>query len=87
MKTLQDHGKTEIVGIETVGGHEAMHVVIDGEGGFSIGSVSRYQLWLDRLNGFPLKVLSHDAGGKVIEAVEMGELKIGPEFPDGFFKQ
>jgi len=76
-----------VTGIETVDGHEALHVAVAGEGGFAVGAVARYQLWLDRTSGFPLKVTSYDAGGRVIETVEMGDLKISPEFSDGFFNQ
>ena len=87
VRALQEHGKTEVTGIETVDGHEALHVAVAGEGGFAVGAVARYQLWLDRTSGFPLKVTSYDAGGRVIETVEMGDLKISPEFSDGFFNQ
>lgn len=87
VKALQEHGRTEILGIETVGGHEMVHIAVEGDGGFSIGAVARYQLWLDRITGFPFKVSSHDMGGQLIEVVEMGELKLNPEFPDDFFNQ
>ena len=87
VKKLQDHGATRVVGIELLDGQEAVHVVVAGQNGYSIGAVSRYQLWLDRATGFPLKVLCHDIDGQVIEMVEMRELRIGPEFPLGFFKQ
>ncbi len=87
VKALQEHGATRVTGIELLDGQETMHVVVAGKNGYSIGAVSRYQLWLDRDTGFPLKVLSHDIDGQVIEMVEMRELQIGPEFPVGFFKQ
>ena len=87
VRALQEHGTIEVLGIETVDGHEALHVAVAGQGGFAVGAVARYQLWLDRANGFPLKVTSYDAGGEAIETVEMGDLKIGPGFPDGFFNQ
>jgi len=87
VKALQEHGRTEVLGIETVGGHETLHIVVAGGGGFSIGAVARYQLWLDRTTGFPFKVSSHDVDGQLIEVVEMDELKLNPDFPDGFFNQ
>jgi len=87
VKKLQDHGATRVVGIELLDGQETVHVVVAGQNGYSVGAVSRYQLWLDRASGFPLKVLSHDIDGQVIEMVEMRKLQIGPEFPFGFFKQ
>lgn len=87
VSALQEHGKTEIVGVEPLGGKEAMHVTIEGEAGFSVGAVHRYQLWLEVATGFPVKVSSHDAAGQVIEVVEMSNLEINPEFPEGFFSQ
>jgi len=87
VRVLQKHGVTRVVGIELVDGRETVHVMVTGQNGYSVGAVSRYQLWLDRASGFPLKVLSHDIDGQVIEMVEMRELQIGPEFPLGFFKQ
>lgn len=86
VKALQEHGRTEVLGIETTGGHKTLHIAVEG-GGFSIGAVARYQLWLDRTTGFPFKVSSHDVNGQLIEVVEMDELKLNPEFPDGFFNQ
>lgn len=87
VKTLQEHGKTGIVGNEPVDGKETVQVTVEGNEGFSVGAVHRYQLWLDQSTGFPVKVSSHDAAGRLIEVVEMGELKINPEFPQGFFNQ
>lgn len=87
VSALQERGKTEIMGTEPLGEKETVHVVIEGEAGFSVGAVHRYQLWLDVAAGFPVKVSSHDAAGRVIEVVEMGDLQINPEFPEGFFGQ
>jgi outer membrane lipoprotein-sorting protein len=87
VKSLQDHGATEIVGIEALGGRDVLHVVVAANEGFSVGAVSRYQLWLDRTSGFPLKVMSYTAAGKLIEAVEMEDLQLAPAFPAGFFTQ
>ncbi len=85
VKALQDKGGTEVMGVEMTGGRETLHIVVSGENGFSVGPIARYQLWLDRNNGFPLKVISYDKNGQVIETVEMNELKIDPEFPGGYF--
>ena len=87
IKAMQEHGKTEIVGIEPVSGKEAMHITIEGNEGFSVETVHRYQIWLDQASGFPIKVSSHDAAGQLIEVVEMDELQINPQFPDDFFSQ
>lgn len=85
VQALQEHGKTEIVGLENLGEKQTVHVAVEGDPKFSIEAVDRYQLWLDQATGFPVRVLSHDAAGQVIESVEMDELQINPTFPDNFF--
>lgn len=87
VKTLQDNGGTEIMGVEMIGERETLHIIVSGENGFSIGPIARYQLWLDRNNGFPLRVISYGKNGQVIETVEMSELILDPKFPEGFFTQ
>jgi outer membrane lipoprotein-sorting protein len=84
---LQEHGRTEIGKIELLGGKETLPVTVEGNSDFSLGGVHRYQLWLDQVTGFPVKVSSHDAAGSLIEVVEMEGLQINPVFPDDFFKQ
>jgi outer membrane lipoprotein-sorting protein len=87
VQALQEHGKTEVAEAETAGGKETVHVTVEGEGDFSVGTVHRYQLWLDRQTGFPVKGASYDVAGRLIEVVEMEELQVNPAFPDGFFNQ
>ncbi|MEO8331876.1 MAG: sigma-E factor regulatory protein RseB domain-containing protein [Gallionella sp.] len=87
VQALQEHGRTEVVGIEPVSGKETVHVMVEGNQAFSVETVHRYQLWLDQTTGFPLKISSHDAAGQLIEMVEMGELQINPRFPDDLFNQ
>jgi outer membrane lipoprotein-sorting protein len=87
VKTLQEKGKTEIMGMEGIGGRETLHIAVTGGNDSAVGAVARYQLWLDRSNGFPVKVISYDKNGRVIETVDMNELTIDPEFPTGFFTQ
>lgn len=60
---------------------------VQGESGFSVGAVSRMEVWLDLTTGFPLKVMSYQADGSLIEMVEMSEYQINPVFPAGFFDQ
>ena len=85
-QALQQHGGTEIVGVETFHGYEVLHLEVSG-GGYAVGDVMRYCLWLDCDSGFPLKVVSQGAGGRLIEAVEMTAWHISPEFPADFFRQ
>jgi len=87
VKALQEHGRTEVVGMESVGGQKALHVTVVGNGEFSVGPISRYQLWLDQTTGFPIRGISYGVGGRLIEIVEMGELKITADLPDDLFNE
>lgn len=84
---LQDHGKTTVIGTESIADQAVLHVTVAAEQGFSVGAVARYQLWLEVTTGFPLKVMSYKADGNLIEVVEMSEYQINPAFPSGFFDQ
>ena len=87
VKALQEHGKTKIIGMESVGGQKALHIAVEGDSGFSVGSIARYQLWLDQTTGFPIKGSSYDEGGRLVEIVEMEDLKITAELSDDLFNQ
>lgn len=87
VKTMQQNGTTELLGIEELSGKEAMHISVTATDGFTLRGTALYQLWLDRTTGFPLRVMSHARDGRLIEVVEMEDLRIDPSFPDGFFRQ
>jgi len=42
---------------------------------------------LDQTTGFPIKGSSYDEGGRLIEIVEMEDLKITAELSDDLFNQ
>lgn len=84
---LQQQGKTEIAGLDSVDGKEAVHLTVEGRQDFAVDTVHLYQLWLEQATGFPLKVSSYDTSGQLIETVEMSDVQIDPTFPDGFFQQ
>lgn len=87
VKVLQEHGKTQIVGTESVGGKEGLHITVEGNPGFSVETVHLSHLWLDQTTGFPLRVSNYDEAGEMIEVVEIGDLRINPVFPGDFFNQ
>ncbi len=86
IRAMQEHGKTEVAGAETVGGKETLHVIVEGDGRFSVDGVHRYQLWVERETRFPIRISSQDADGRLIETVELDELEIDPGFPADFFE-
>ena len=87
VQELRTRGKTELMGMEVVGGRETLHVRVSVGEDVSIGAVCCYQLWLDRTTGFPLKVLSFDRSGRLVETVDLDGLQIHPGFPKDFFSQ
>jgi outer membrane lipoprotein-sorting protein len=86
-KSLQDHGKTDVLGLENIDGKETVHLVVEGDNGFSIASVHRYELWLNPETGFPARVVSYNAAGELMETVDMEALELNPDFPNDFFDQ
>lgn len=82
---LQNNGKTTVIGKESIAGQLALHITVEAGKGFSVSGVSRFQLWLDPVTGFPLKVMSYAADGELIERVMMSDYKINPAFPVNFF--
>jgi outer membrane lipoprotein-sorting protein len=58
---------------------------VTGAPGASVGGVHRYELWLEAERLLPLKVVSHDLAGRVIETVLMDDWDIDPPLPEAFF--
>lgn len=85
IEKLRARGYAEVAGVDTIGGRESLHLRINGGEDASVGTVSGYRLWLDCVTGFPSQVLSLDRQGRLLETVEMADVQIDPEFPDGFF--
>lgn len=85
--TLQNQGKTTVIGTESIANQAVIHLIVDGEFGSSVSGVSQFQLWMDVTTGFPLKVISYKADGSLIELVEMSDYQINPMFPADFFDQ
>jgi len=87
VKSLQERGVTEVLGMDHLEGKRTLHVQISGAEGYSHNGIVRYRLWLDRETGFPLKVMSYARGGGLIEDVRLQGLEINFRFPDDFFRQ
>lgn len=85
--TLQDHGRTTVIGQESIVGETVLHLNVEAERDFSVNDIAQFQLWLDIVTGFPLKVISYKADGSWIEQVEMSDYRINPVFPPDFFDQ
>jgi outer membrane lipoprotein-sorting protein len=85
VRTLQAGGNIEILGEESVDGQTTLHMVATGTGRFAVADVHRYELWLDTVNQFPVKVISRDQQGTIIETVMMEALEINATLPEMLF--
>ncbi len=86
VRELQQKGKTDVLGEDNIGGRSAIGFDIKGEGDTAVDGIHSYQLWMDRETFLPLKALSFDAGGRLIEEVLMDDIEINIDFPENFFK-
>ncbi|HCL81726.1 MAG TPA: DUF1571 domain-containing protein [Nitrospiraceae bacterium] len=85
VKKLQDGGKTEVSGEESIGNRPVVVVSVKGEKDFTVNGIHRYILWLDKKMFLPLKVAAYDMQGKLIEEVLMDDLRINIGLTEDFF--
>ena len=86
ISALQQHGDTQVVGVEAIGMRRASHVIVTGRRGHAVAGVSRYELWFDMSHGLPVKVASESPLREPIETALMEDLRIDvPELRFGPF--
>jgi outer membrane lipoprotein-sorting protein len=85
VRTLQASGDARILDEENAGGHTVLHLVVTGAGDFSVDGVHRFELWLDTVTQFPIKIISRDMQDVIIETVLMDALEINVTLPDTLF--
>lgn len=61
-----------------------LHVAVTGGEGLEAAGVHSYELWLDPVQSFPLKVISRNLQGAVLETVVMENPEL-VELPDALF--
>ena len=87
VESLEDKGKSRIIGNEKVGDRPALLVeVLGGEGITVNGNIHRYLLWLDARTLLPLRTQSFAADDTLVEDVVMVDLEINVELPDSLFE-
>jgi hypothetical protein len=83
---LRSEGSATVVGPGVVGGREAVHLRVEGGPRVVVaGGINRYSIWLDKELLLPIKVISYDVEGSVIEEVLMDDLKVNIGLTDDFF--
>lgn len=85
MRILQDKGSTEVLGEETVDGRTVFHMVTTGADGVTVDGVHRIESWIDTTTQFPVKIVSSDVQGLILETVIMDALDLNPPLPDSLF--
>lgn len=85
IRSLQQGGKTEVLGEENMDGHKVLHLVVTGADNFSVAGVHRHELWLDMESLFPVKGISRDIHDAILETVTMEALEINLALPDAMF--
>ncbi|HEY6873548.1 MAG TPA: sigma-E factor regulatory protein RseB domain-containing protein [Geobacteraceae bacterium] len=87
VRKLRGTGRSTPRGEEAVGGRAAVLVAVEGKGTATVaGNVHRYLLWLDAKTSLPLKMISYDMSGAVVEEVLMDDLEINVTLPDTLFE-
>lgn len=73
---LLEAGHAEAPDETSVDARPALRLVVSGAPGQTIAGVHQYELWLDPATRFPLRVISRDPAGAVIETVTFDALEI-----------
>ncbi|MDP2688578.1 MAG: DUF1571 domain-containing protein [Deltaproteobacteria bacterium] len=86
LKTLSEGGKTVVLREEEAGGRAASVVSVEGGEGAETDGVHRYVIWFDKKAHLPLKVISYDIDGNLVEEVLMDGMEVNPGLPVDFFR-
>jgi len=85
-RKLRDRGKSTPRGYDFVGGRKALLVAVEGAEGMSVeNNVHRCLLWLDARTFLPVKTMTYDESGELLEEVVMDHLEVNIALPDTLF--
>ncbi len=85
IRALLEQGQAEVRTEVRTAGRDVRYLVVTGATGDAVAGVHRYELWLDTSSLFPLKVVSRDQEGAVIETVVMSDLEINAPLAESLF--
>lgn len=85
IRRLQQGGKTNILGEEVLVQQPVLHLSVTGLAGVTVDNVHRYDVWLEKNQNFPVKVVSYGADGQQRETVVMDAMIVNVHFPEHFF--
>jgi outer membrane lipoprotein-sorting protein len=84
-RKLQESGGTEVLGEEKMHGHMVLHMLTTGARGYVLDGVHSIEMWMDPTTWFPVRIVSRDRMGVLIEDVTMEGLELNPPAPDSLF--
>lgn len=82
---LRKQGDIAVLGEEAENERAILHFIVTGGNGVTVAGVHSSEVWLDEENQFPIKVISRDIHGAVIESVRMEALEINGKLPETLF--
>jgi len=86
-RRLREKGKSSTQGYVFVGGRKALLVAVEGGEGMSVEhNVHRCLLWLDAKTFLPVKTMTYNESGELLEEVVMDHLEVNIALPDTLFE-
>src|SRR6266568_3003242 len=86
-RKLREKGKSSTQGYVFVGGRKALLVAVEGGEGMSVEhNVHRCLLWLDAKTFLPVKTMTYNESGELLEEVVMDHLEVNIALPDTLFE-
>lgn len=82
-RRLAQLGELRLLGESRLGERLVLQLLARGPAG--PGQVARYEIWLDKALLFPVRVISHDARGNLLETVWLERIELDPPFADDVF--
>ncbi len=84
VRALGEGGKIEVLDLSE--GTTASHIAVTGFDNVTVGHVHRFDLWLDAAHQFPIKIISRDLKGDILETVTMESLELNVPLPESLFQ-
>jgi hypothetical protein len=86
-RKLRDKGKSTTQGFDFVGGRKALLVAVEGAEGMSVEhNIHRCLLWLDAKTFLPVKTMTYNESGELLEEVVLDHPEVNIALPDTLFE-
>ena len=85
VKKVRDNGVMKVVGKAKIGDVDTVAVRVKAEGDFTDYRVNEYRLWLSKITKLPVLIEAFGIDGKLQERTFLNNIKLNPDFAEGFF--